>query len=213
MRVRVLGDGLLASVIRRNLPAYRHEVVTLHSELTWIACDTPDEALLEAGSHAGLCSTPLSFAEVQQLPVSCAYVPENISRFNPDQTFQLQTAMLVGRQVPDYDPLLADLLHPIAPSLYWTTPLAAALGKHMLNSYLAACLTLGNEWAQQSFNMGIPLAEAGQAWNWVMDDRRAMGAPLSPGSFDGSHLWRDVRDFPKGLPLLDALAKCEAVRT
>lgn len=219
MRVRVLGEGFYASVYARNMAHFGHEYSRSESDpvdVTVIAHERAEDSQLTSvmlGEVPSIIVTPLPFHNAGRLKPWVAYVPENLSRWHPDQALRSQPAGIVGRESVQFDGTYGRFLGSIYPVLFWSTPRVAALYKHMLSSYIATCLQLGNEWETAAKVLGIT-EPTGPALHCLLQDHRvSQDAPLKPGPFDGSHVLRDVLEFPQMegtlLGRLRDLLRCE----
>lgn len=210
MKVRIVGDGLLAFTTCQWCVNAGFDVISLRPDVIWVCVDTPvtdDVPDIEAVmAETAEWLTPHSVGAIvlvsSQVPVgTCAELerrhpdwtfavsPENIRRSNPMEDFTSQARIIVGAR--EYDARIDKLFAPLCKTVLWMSPESAEMVKHALNGYLAMCISFANEIADICTTVG---ADVDDVFEGFRSDRRVSRiAPLRPGGpYTGGTLGRDV---------------------
>lgn len=227
LSVNVIGSGHLADAIRHCCNEVGHKVTTdYYADFIWYAENMPvdDEDNCDADAVLdGMAQHPLMNRVIisTQIPVGftrrCedfwplvrfAYVPENIRRAHAVEDFRRQDRIVVGmRRAFNITPLLS----PFTDRLLWMSPESAEMSKHVLNAYLALCITFANEYGELALQVSADSAVVYEALR--TDHRVSNSAPLRPGEpITGGTLLRDVRVLEsihdeglRAFPLIDSI--------
>lgn len=214
MRVRVVGDGVLAQTTRVCCaPYFGGDVQVGEADLVWACEDTPigagdrpdvDWVVTRLRSEVvGLTPrTPVVLSS--QVPVGTtarlerewphidwAYSPENIRVKTAVADFQRQARIIAGRRGTAHDDRLRTLFAPFTDTVLLTDPETAEMCKHALNAYLGLSIAFMNEIARVAAVVGADAQMISQAL--LTEARISPRAPLRPGPpFGEGHLARDI---------------------
>lgn len=192
MRVRVLGNGVLAATTRECCRPH-FDLVDIDPDILWVCAEPFHDKWTPA--PLTIISSPVKVgttAELQRCYPTCTFVvsPENVRYATAIDDFMGQSRIVVGGE---YDERVEDLLAPFCQNLLWMSFESAEMVKHALNTYLALCVRFGNELGRLCKEVG---ADPDDVVEGLRSERRvAELAPLEPGPEPSDHLMREVKNM------------------
>ncbi|MHB8565646.1 MAG: nucleotide sugar dehydrogenase [Nitrososphaerales archaeon] len=148
------------------------------------------QVIVSSQVPVGTCEKIAKMMKIRD-PNQIAYIPENLRLGNAIESFFNPTRIVVGSDSGEAIQRCTQLFTNVGAEIISMYLRSAEMVKHALNSYLAMCVSFGNEVSSLSNALGADSLEVIKA---VMKDPRVSPkAPLIPGlPYSGGTLARDI---------------------